>query len=208
LFRSRRRDVVFPQHEHARLAGALALVWGNERFPRPLLPFDSFVRGVTLHDRGYDEFDDDPLGGETPEERWLEIQLAGAEPRGGDPVVDLVVALHIRRLIGEPEPHVDAWISQVRAAAGVTDADAAEADRITDLCDSVAFVFCFERPAQGRVEVAGGEVAYTVDGEGGVTLSPWPLAVPELPGLILAYEARGYPDTRVPVVVPFAVTPG
>src|SRR5690349_12580954 len=99
MFRSGRRDVVFPQAEHARFAAAIGVAWGNERFPRPPLPFGSWVRGVALHDRGYGELDVDGIGEVAPE-RWLEIQRRGFEPRGEDPVVDLVVALHVRRLVG------------------------------------------------------------------------------------------------------------
>jgi len=51
MFRSTKREALFPQSEHARLAGAIALAWGNEQFHRPALPFASFVAGVTLHDR-------------------------------------------------------------------------------------------------------------------------------------------------------------
>ena len=76
MFRSSRRDVVFPQAEHARLAGAIALAWGNERFARPALPFDAFVRGVTLHDRGYGQLDADGMG------RWRAI--AGSRSSGPD----------------------------------------------------------------------------------------------------------------------------
>src|SRR3954468_14813235 len=79
MFRSARRDVVFPQAEHARLAGALALAWGNERFTRPALPSDSFVRGVTLHDRGYGLLDEDEIGRMEPS-RWAQIQLQGFMP--------------------------------------------------------------------------------------------------------------------------------
>ncbi len=58
MIRSRRRAVVFPQADHARLADTLALAWRD----RPALPFDSFVRGVADHDRGYGEYDNDELG--------------------------------------------------------------------------------------------------------------------------------------------------
>src|SRR5437868_3074723 len=97
MFRSRRRAVVFPQADHARFAGAIALAWRE----RPQLPFDSFVRGVADHDRGY----------------------------GG------------------------------------------------------------------------------LDVDGSVTIDPWPLRLSELTGLVTAYDAAGYPERLVPVVVPFAVTP-
>ena len=90
--------MVFPQAEHARLAGTIALAWGNDRFARPALPFDAFVRGVTLHDRGYGELDADGIG-EVPPDRWAAIQQASFAPRGEEPVVDLLVALHVHRLV-------------------------------------------------------------------------------------------------------------
>jgi len=202
MFRSSRREVVFPQAEHARLAGALALAWGNERFPRPELPFDAFVRGVTLHDRGYGQLDADGIG-EVEPERWLAIQRAGFAPRGDEPVVDLVVALHVSRLVGGGDPAMTAALPRLHRLAGVDESVAAEADRITDLCDRIAFDFCVEEPARGTV--AG--IAYAVDGLGGITLDPWPLGPPSLLGLVLGYRADGYPEELEPEVVPFEAQP-
>jgi hypothetical protein len=221
MFRSARRDVIFPQAEHARLAGTIALAWGNERFARPPLPFESFVRGVTLHDRGYGQLDGDQIGRVDPA-RWAEIQLAGFRERSGDPVVDLVVALHVHRLASNfaSDPARAAarlmrpQLPGLAAAAGVSEADALAADTITDLCDMIAFDFCLERPAGGAVAVspaAGSErveVAYSLDGQGAVTVTPWPLAVPELPGMILGYAANGYPGQLAPAVTAFVVRPG
>jgi uncharacterized protein DUF3891 len=221
MFRSARRDVVFPQAEHARLAGTIALAWGNERFARPALPFESFVRGVTLHDRGYGQLDGDQIGRVDPA-RWAEIQLAGFRERSGDPVVDLVVALHVHRLASNftSDPAQAAarlmgpQLPGLAAAAGVSGADALDGDTITDLCDMIAFDFCLERPAGGAVAVSPGagaervEVAYALDGHGAVTLTPWPLVVPELPGMILGFAANGYPGQLVPAVTTFVVRPG
>ena len=194
--------MVFPQAEHARLAGAIALAWGNERFPRPALPFDAFVRGVTLHDRGYGQLDADGIGEVAPD-RWLAIQRAGFAPRGEEPVVDLVVALHVQRLVGDRDDGMTAALPDLHRAAGVGEGDAAEADRITNLCDRVAFDFCVEEPASGRV--AG--IEYTVDGHGGITLDPWPLGPSSVGGIILGYRAEGYPAELEPVVVPFEAQP-
>jgi hypothetical protein len=205
VFRSRRRPVIFPQADHARFSAVIALAWGNDRFPRPPLPFDAFIRGVALHDRGYGELDNDPLL-ETPRPRWIEIQRNGFRPRGVDPVVDLVVGLHVRRLVG-PDPageEMAAALPALHAAAGVSEADALAADAITALCDGVAFDFCFEEPESGT---AGG-VHYRVDGCGGVTLDPWPLSVPRVVGIVTAYEEEGYPARLEPVVVPFSIAPG
>ena len=209
--------MLFPQAEHARLAGTIALAWGNDRFERPPVPFAAFVRGVALHDRGYDEFDADGIG-EVPPERWFAIQLAGYEPRRDEPVADLIVALHLHRLVGNVDrralSRLSPSLSELAAAAGIDEADAAEADRVTDLCDRIAFDFCFEERRSGSVCVAAAHgadaiaVTYAVDGDGGATLAPWPLAPAEVIGLVLGYRADGYPGVLDPVVVPFHIRPG
>ena len=198
MFRSRARPVVFPQAEHARLAGAIALEWAE----RPDVPWDSFVAGVALHDRGYGELDADDLE-PVADERWLDIQRRGLEPRGADPVTDLVVGLHIRRLVshGGDTREFDPLLRRLRAAAGLDADTAAAADRITATCDRIAFDFCLEEPSSGE----SNGIAYELDGRGSIVLDPWPLAVPLLSGLVLAFEADGYPERLAPVVVPYSV---
>ena len=135
MFRSP-SGVVVPQAEHARLSGAIAAVWARQQ----PLPFESLVRGVTLHDRGYGELDNDEIGAVEPE-RWVEIQLRGFDERSGDAVVDLVVALHIRRLIGDDEQparaefarEIDAALPELRAAADVDDEEAHTADGVPEV---------------------------------------------------------------------------
>jgi hypothetical protein len=206
VFRSARRPVVFPQADHARLAGAIALAW---REPPPL-PFASFVRGVADHDRGYGEHDTDEIGS-VESERWTEIQRRGFAPRGEDDIVDLVVALHVRRLLSSRRDgleqraygEVDGLLASLLDRAGVSPEQAEAADAITSVCDRLAFAFCYEEPAGG--EHRG--YAYELDGEGGITLDPWPLDVPRLVGLVTGFEAEGYPERLVPVVTPFDVRP-
>jgi Protein of unknown function (DUF3891) len=206
VFRSRRRGVVFPQADHARFAAVIALAW---RDPPPL-PFDSFVRGVADHDRGYGEHDDDEIGS-VESERWVAIQRAGFEPRGKDHVVDLVVALHVRRLLSSQQDEheraayaeVDALLPSLLAAAEVEHAAAQAGDAITNVCDRLAFAFCQEEPASG--EVRG--IRYALDGRGLIELEPWPLALPRLTGLVTGFDADGYPSRLVPVVTPFDVRP-
>jgi hypothetical protein len=206
MFRSRRRPIVFPQADHARLAGTIALAWRGH----PPLPFDSFVRGVADHDRGYGEHDTADIG-TVASESWTEIQRRGFTARSGDAVVDLVAAMHVRRLLSSQDDEheraafaeVDALLPLLLDAAGVTLEVAEQADAITNVCDRVAFLFCFEEPSEG--EVRG--IAYALDGRGSITLDPWPLAVPRLVGLVPAYEADGYPERLIPVVVPFDMRP-
>jgi len=199
VFRSTIRPVVYPQAEHARLAAAIAAAWSPETIP---LPFESFVRGVAVHDRGYGELDNDSLG-EVEQARWLELMRRGFEPQDDDPVVDLVVALHIRRLVGKASPEFDAALPERLEAAGVSAADAAAADAVTNLCDRLSFSFCFEEEGAGTV----GSIAYRVAADGGATLAPWPLVVPELAETVVGYRADGYPQRLDPVERSFRLEP-
>jgi hypothetical protein len=210
MFRSARRPVVYPQAEHARLAATIAAAWGNDEVERPRLPFESFVRGVAVHDRGYGNLDADGIGEVSPE-RWIDLQRRSFEPRHEDPVVDLVVAMHACRLVSWSRSpaaatalaEMDAALPAIREAAGVDEPDALEADRVTDLCDRISFDLCVEAPASGSV----GSFSYELDGEGIVTLDPWPLGVPRLPGVLVGFEADGYPDALRPVASRFELKP-
>ena len=205
---------MFPQDEHAALSAALAWAW-SETFAPVRLPRESFLRGVALHDRGYEDCDADEIG-RMPRRRWREIQARGFEPQADDPVVDLVVALHVRRLVSGRSDRgarrllaaMDAAVPELVAAAGVSPNDAAAADRITNLCDRISFDFCLEEPAGGSVEVLAGDgtpirVTYELDGEGGIELDPWPLDAPTATGNILGYRATGYPAVLEAVPTPF-----
>jgi hypothetical protein len=198
MFVSKQRPVVYPQAEHQRLAGVIAAAFKPELVP---LPFESWVRGVALHDRGYGELDADPLG-DMPEERWLDIEGAGLEPQDADPIVDLVVAMHIQRLAGDVE-RLDARVPERLAASGV-DPDAAQAaDAYTNLCDRLAFSFCFEQADEGEL----GGLSFAVHADGSAVVTPWPFTVPYVKERVIAYEADGYPTRLVPVVGLFDLRP-
>lgn len=198
MFRSRRRDVVYPQLNHAAFAGELALLWASLPLPR-----DPFVRGVALHDRGYGELDNDPIGG-VPRERWLEIQRRGFDMRDDDPIVDLVACMHIARLVRSAVPEFGDALPALRERAQVDEATARAADAITELCDRVSFDVCCEEPADGSV----GEIAYAYDGERNVTIAPWPFAPPRFALLLVGFHADGYPERLERVVEPIAFAPG
>jgi hypothetical protein len=210
--------VVFPQREHARLSAALADAWSDAYAP-VRLPRERFVRGVAEHDRGYDEHDDDEIG-QVSRDRWLAIQERGFAPTGEDAVVDLVVAMHVRRLVSGGSDDgargvlraMDDALPALVHEAGVSADAAAAADRITNLCDRISFDFCLEEPDTGAVDVLAADgtpvrVAYAVDGRGTIALDPWPLDRPALGGTVLAYAAAGYPEVREEVPTPFVVEP-
>jgi len=191
------------------MAGAIAASWRRDEIP---LPFESWVRGVTLHDRGYGELDDDELLS-IPQERWAaEIQTRGFRESSGDEIADLVVAQHIRRLLGDDLAHparaalareIDAALPGLLADVGVSEADARRADAVTQLCDRISFVFCSGDSGDG--EVAG--IRFRYDGDETITLEPWPLAVPWLRGVVGGFAADTYPEQLAPVVRLFRIEP-
>jgi hypothetical protein len=160
---------------------------------------------VADHDRGYGEHDDESIDGPMTEEHWLGIQRRSFTPRREDPVVDLVVALHVRRLIRQRagRDEVDAIVHELCATVGVTGEQAAAADIVTNVCDVISFEFCFEQPAER--EVRGYRLV--LDGLGSVTVDPWPFDVPELRGLVTGFERDGYPKHLVPLVARYSVSP-
>jgi Protein of unknown function (DUF3891) len=220
MFRSTRRSVVFPQAVHARLAASIAAVWGNPPFERPAVPFASFVHGVALHDRGYGELDTDGVG-EVPPQRWIEIQRQGFAPRGDDPIVDLVVALHVHRLVSKPRdpveaaalPEMEAALPALLGAAGVAEGDAKAINSITHLCDRISLTICFEEASewtQPVVPEAGQppvDVTFMFEGEGRGTLSPWPLGIHSFTAVVPAYRADDYPETLSPQITIVSLQP-
>ncbi|MFW5771939.1 MAG: DUF3891 family protein [Phototrophicaceae bacterium] len=218
MFRSKRRDVIVPQWEHARLSGMLAALWGGGVFERPALDFDSFVLGVTFHDRDYGFIDAYPLQGMAPED-WLAVKRGHLEQRLDDPIAEAVAVMHMRRLLTYAPTEDDALrrateqlkaaaddrIAGAVAASGHPQADFAFADRITAFCDAVAFDFAFEAPADGTVKVFATradaqptELRYRISG-GVINVDPWPFAVDTAAGFVLGYQATGYPDNLQPV---------
>jgi hypothetical protein len=85
MFKSKQRPIAIPQWEHQKLAGTLALLWGNADFERPSVPFESFLTGIGLHDHAYGPLDNLPIG-EIPEEEWLALTRSGFEMTWTDPI--------------------------------------------------------------------------------------------------------------------------
>src|SRR2546423_13498096 len=96
---------LFTQHDHALLSGKFAEHFGNERdgYARPE-PFDSVIRGVSMHDSGWPLHDDAPTLNknhlpldvfETPPtigpKVWTESSKRAAAE---DPYAGLLVSLH------------------------------------------------------------------------------------------------------------------
>lgn len=222
MFKSQTRPILFTQFEHGRLAGTVAQAWGNADFDRPALDFDAFVTGVTLHDWGYGILDNLPIG-EAPEDEWLDVIRKNVEKRYDHATTDIVVKLHLRRLLGfYSSAEREALIAQVdeRVEERLGESEATldvyqRADKITQLCDMISFAYCFESPGKLTYEVFSRQdsaetvdVTFEVKPGGEIVVDPWPFSVPVLSGVTYAFESQGYPDTLNPLVVPYYIQSG
>lgn len=220
MFRSKRRAIVIPQLEHSRLAGTLALLWGNAHFDRPRIDPHSWVAGVTFHDSGYGSLDAFAIG-EMEEAQWLDLMRASFTRSQGDPAAHLIVKLHVRRLIGNEGSSMrralaiefDRDISTFADVHGLPLAYFQRVDRITDFLDTVAFDFSFEQPSTGQVAIFPKndkdtviDLHYTLH-ESSIGIDPWPFLVSHYEGFVVGYNADGYPSRTDPVLVPYRIIP-
>jgi len=214
MFNSKINNRVFTQVEHARLAGMLALNWGNEKFLLPNIEQKKFVSGVTFHDRGYELLDTSPIG-ETDEAEWVAIQQRGFEKDRGDPVVDLLVKLQIVRLLSysdkpERKPLIEGMqneISRLIKDSRISEQTIYHADSITAFCDKLSFDICFEEPFEYEVSVFKREkeqvrVHCQRADESTIQLNPWPFGTEFVETFLIAYEQKGYPEKLTPELVP------
>jgi hypothetical protein len=214
MFKSKLRPIAIPQFEHEKLVGTLALLWGNAAFDLPPVPFTSFLTGIGLHDRAYGHLDNLPIG-EASEAEWLANTRKGFDMVWGDSLADAIAKMHLQRLASygtSPARQAEAAamaeeIAVLAAEHGFDRSLLARIDRITRLCDDIAFAFCFEAPTQGSVHIypRNGEdeeveVSYQVE-EGKIRVTPWPFAVDSHRGYLVGYRLEGYPDVLEPVMV-------
>ncbi len=216
MFKSKLRPITIPQAEHGKLAGTLALLWGNAQIERPAIDFASFVMGVGLHDRGYQENDNFPLL-ETPDAAWLQITRQGFYMPMSDQSADLIVKLHLKRLTSyDKTPARQALLAEMEHAIQqqvdqhqLNGEAFQRIDRITNFCDSLAFDFCFEKTTQKTIKIFPKNdsneelpLRYTIDG-GIINVEPWPFSVESHSGYLVGYQLATYPTVLDPVIVPY-----
>jgi hypothetical protein len=218
MFKSKRRPIVTPQSEHLKLVGTLAMLWGNDTFDLPPIERESMILGMGTHDRGYGYLDNAPIG-EMGESAWFPIAHRTFTMPCSDVVADTIVKYHFRRLASyddspgrkaltvEFSKAIDEHLKEHNLSEELFD----RIDRITNLCDSLSFSFCFDVPASGEISIfpRNGEdtevtVKYHVE-DGVISAEPWPFSVDSYEGYLVAYQSDGYPERLDPVILPFVL---
>jgi hypothetical protein len=132
-----------------------------------------------------------------------------------DPIADLIAKLHLKRLVSYGSaPARQALAAEMAQAIqaqlqrdGLDAAAFERIDRITNLCDRIAFDVCFETPAEGDVRIFPRNnrdeeimVPYRIE-DGTIQIAPWPFAVERHQGYLVGYQLDGYPTVLEPVVL-------
>lgn len=220
MFKSKTRDVIVPQSEHAQLAGTLALLWGNDKFDRPDFNFDSFVMGVALHDFGHAYFDMHEIGAMDDDQSY-KVDSSLVSVKLPNRIANAVAHFHILRLlrkysqgsdlIDKCEKHI---LNDIELS-GISREKYIWSDRITEFCDFLSFDFCFDKPSERICEVSPKwddnhtiSVQFKYDGNEIVRISPWPLKVKSYQGYILGYVSKGYPNILEPIIRKYMLLPG
>jgi len=220
MFRSKTRDIIIPQSEHAQFAGMMALNWGNENFDIPPFDFDSFTAGVALHDLGHGFFDVNEIGAMEDKQAY-QADAALVACRLPDALADAVAHFHILRLLSNHSTYTDLIerceqiIEEDIKRTGIARDIFLWADRITQLCDYTSFDFCFEKQTERHFDIAPAvgsnetiRIKMHYDGGTIISLNPWPLKPGHLTGFIMGYVADGYPHDLKPVVKRYQIIPG
>jgi hypothetical protein len=199
------------QSEHQRLAGILAYHWGNEEYALPNINREAFLLGVATHDRAFGMLDTLAVGNISELQRVEQVDRWITEPYE-NPEAELVVLLHVRRLMNSPELHelcekLDSRIAELVMTHNLNLTAYEQADTITDLCDLIAFDFSFEAEISRTHTIyqdsaINTEITYKLS-EGRITIDKWPFNVPKIEGYILGYEQDGYPENLQPVLLNF-----
>jgi len=222
MFLSKKRSIVFPQSEHARLSGVIASLWGNESYFRPPIDFKSFVLGVISHDHYFGEIDTHEIGN-INEEAWIGlIKQKALKQRFSNTDAQIVTLLHIKRLVNqktnpssflELSNEIEHSVDSLILKSKYNRADFEATDSITNFCDSIAFDFCHEQETQRSLTVftnkkEDGVINYAISSAGEIKIDPWPFSVEGYQSFIMAYYKKGYPQLLDPLVVDYCLGRG
>lgn len=211
---------IIPQREHARIAGVLAEHWGNAFFKLPALPYTSILNAVLLHDRGYPKLDTLEINA-APEEEWLKIQRKTAEKKNPDPVIDILVKMHIVRLLRRSDtPARNTYAEDLEKRIEKLQKENPYdlnlfimADSILEYCDSVSYDYCLETGQSRTLQIQSPEssidLSYSFETPQHIKVQPWPFKIPESETIkeeVRAYEKSGYPDSPIRIKKMFKVS--
>lgn len=211
-----------PQQEHARMAGLLALHWGNKNFKLPAFRIEDLIEGITFHHLGYgqndsirfDQLNDDELA---------EIFAADTNVTLISVEAELVNLFHHQRLINNrikdsnseklihTKKFIESAIANRLKQSDFKESDFIFANTITQLCDKIAFNFCLGQEVETTIAVHSNpknlntiDVTHSIKGKQ-IIVDPWPFKIAKIHGFIIGYTDDNYPDKLLPKLLEYEV---
>lgn len=225
MFTYKSKNLVIPQREHARLAGNIAVYWGNKHFDLPRIPLSTVVKGITFHQNGYDTFDINPVG-EMSEDILYRVFENDFNVDMKDQNAELVNMFHQFRLVNgkvkregsEKFKKLKEEFNQVIQTRLKTskfrEKDFLWTNRITHLCDKVSFNFCMENKVEEIVPLyikTNSQVMqnskHRLVSENTVQLDSWPFSIREIKSVVIGYEKLNYPNHLIPHLLQVKLVP-
>lgn len=221
MFKPKNRNLIITQREHARLAGNIAVYWGNENFNLPRIPLSSIVEGITFHQNGYDLLDTYPVK-EMDEDTLIKVFERDFNVLMSNTEAELVDMFHQFRLVSKRlatkpsekfeslQKNFEAAIKNKLSHSKYEKRDFIWADRIINLCDRISFNFSFGEkiteiipvyPKIGSEEKI--EIKQSLMDKDTIELDNWPFSSKEIKSIVIAYKKEGYPKMLTPVLLEF-----
>ena len=225
MFKAKKRNLIIPQREHARLAGNISIYWGNKIFDLPNIPLHSVVKGITFHQNGFSLLDTYPVK-EMDDDTLLNVLKNDFNVQMSDGEAGLINMFHQFRLVskrlitkpsekfGELQKEFKIAIENKLRSSKYSKNDFLWADRITNLCDRISFNFSFGEEIAETIPVypkVGSEkeieIKQLLKDENTIELDNWPFSSKEIKNVVIAYESEGYPKLLKPVLLEFILLP-
>lgn len=225
MFKAKKTNLIIPQREHARLAGNIAIYWGNKIFDLPKIPLHSVVKGITFHQNGYDLLDTYPVK-EMSDATLLNVFRNDFNVQMSNREAELINMFHQFRLVSKRltikpsekfeklQKEFEIAIENKLTSSKYSKGDFLWVDRITNLCDRISFNFSFGEETVETIPVYPKteseekiEIKHLLIDKNTIELDNWPFSSKQIRNVVIAYENKGYPKLLKAVLLEFRLIP-
>lgn len=219
MFRNKITNNIIPQINHANMVGNLANYYGNNKFIRPKIDWNSFIFASYIHDNGFGSSSNDTyeIGVMDEISRRSVVENCINIDFNDDITAEIIVKQHFLRLLSEGsysfpdiKNRLADEISTSMESSSYKESDYNKADKVIDLLDAISFDFSWGVNSNYSVSLATKkgftEVNYKIEGEK-IYLSDWIFRVGQIEGSIISYEAGVYPNTLNPRHMHYQIMP-
>jgi hypothetical protein len=199
------------------------MMWGNDKFDPPSIGLTTLTIGISHHHQGYGHLDMIDFKKVNPN-KIVSILRRDCLTTTGNVNADLVNLYHQLRLTDRRLIKVGAspqledlrrWINkQIEERLSKSAHEAGDflwSDRITDICDRIAFLYCSGGTHEEEISVYQAKdkesaVPVKITVADSVMVQPWPFKISLLSRDVIGYHEASYPDSLVPAILGFSAS--